>query len=186
MNWTKLLYVLIIVLLYIPMTFLGANVFFPKYTGQDSYYRGPMDDCYIKYPYPDMMTKNLTDSERQTLTENQRLCQEANMEKERLWQQEKNAYEGNKYVVVTIFNLLVLLFALLVPVLLDSVVMGLFLGSIAATFGATIRYFDTHSRIGFIVMVVTFFTMIYFINKKKDTFMDWKTKDDKKEERKRK
>ena len=28
MNWTKLLYVLIIVLLYVPMVFLGANVFF--------------------------------------------------------------------------------------------------------------------------------------------------------------
>ena len=50
MNWTKLLYVLIIVLLYVPMVFLGANVFFPKYTGTDSYYQGP--DCYSKYPYP--------------------------------------------------------------------------------------------------------------------------------------
>ncbi len=30
MNWTKLLYVLIIVLLYVPMVFLGANVFFSE------------------------------------------------------------------------------------------------------------------------------------------------------------
>ena len=180
MNWTKLLYVLIIILLYIPMTFLGANVFFPKYTGTNSYYRMPYDDCYMKYPYPDPAAKNITEEQRQQLTENQRTCQEANMEKERVWQEEKNAYEGNKYVVVTLFNLAVLLFALFVPLLLDSVVMGLFLGSIAATFGATIRYFDTHSKIGFIIVVVTFFVMIYFINKKKDTFMDWKTKERKK------
>jgi hypothetical protein len=179
MNWTKLLYVLIIVLLYLPMTFLGANVFFPNYTGTDSYYRMPYDDCYMKYPTPDLMTKNLTEAERQTLTENQRRCQEDNMAKEKQWQEEKNAYEGNKYVVVTIFNLIVLLFALYVT-LLDSVIMGLFLGSIAATFGATIRYFDTHSKIGFVIVVVTFFTMIYFINKKKDTFVDWRTKDEKK------
>jgi uncharacterized membrane protein len=162
------------------MTFLGANVFFPKYTGTNSYYRMPYDDCYMKYPYPDPAAKNITEEQRQQLTENQRTCQEANMEKERVWQEEKNAYEGNKYVVVTLFNLAVLLFALFVPLLLDSVVMGLFLGSIAATFGATIRYFDSNSKIGFVIVVVTFFAMIYFINKKKDTFMDWKTKGRKK------
>ncbi len=40
MNWLKFLYVLLIVLVYVPMVFLGANVFFPKFTGSDAYYQG--------------------------------------------------------------------------------------------------------------------------------------------------
>lgn len=172
MNWTKLLYVLIIVLLYIPMVFLGANVFFPKYTGTDRYYNY-MDECYRPVVRP---IEDMSEPERVAYDEDQRECQKKSMEAQKKWEQEKNAYEGNKYVVVTIFNLIILLIALFIPFLQDSVIMGLFLGSIASTFGATIRYFDSNSRIGFVVVVVTFFTMLYFINKKKDSFMDWKTK----------
>ena len=66
-----------------------------------------------------------------------------------------------------------LLIALFIPRLQDSVTMGLFLGSIAATFGATILYFDTKSKIGFIILFLTFFAMLYFINRKKDDFLNW-------------
>ncbi len=184
MNWTKLLYVLIIILLYIPMVFLGANVFFPEYAGSNSYYRGPYEDCYLKYPTPEMVTNNLTNTEREEISQSQIKCQEETMNKERAWQNQKNAYEGKKYVMVTLFNLLVLLIALFIPLLQDSVIMGLFLGSLAATFGATLRYFDTNSKIGFIVVVLTFFVMLYFINKKKDSFMQWKT-DEKMEKHKK-
>lgn len=179
MNWTKLLYVMIIILLYIPMVFLGANVFFPKYTGPNSYYRGPYEDCYIKYPAAELAMQNISEEQRMQISEAQKRCQDENNAKEQAWNEEKNAYEGGKYVMVTIFNLLVLLLALFLPRLQDSVVMGMFLGSIATTFGATIRYFDTNSKIGFAVVVVTFFTMIYFINRKKDNFVNWKSKDKK-------
>ena len=182
MNWTKLLYVLIIVLLYIPMTFLGANVFFPKYTGSDSYYREPYEDCYMKFAYP----INATEEQQQAIADNQRKCQQLNNDLQAEWEAERNAYEGNKYVIVTVFNLLILLFALFVPLLQDSVVMGLFLGSLAATFGATMRYFNTNSKVGFAVLVVTFFVMIFFINKKKDSFVDWKSKEAAKKARKSK
>jgi uncharacterized membrane protein len=111
-----------------------------------------------------------------SIAENQKKCQETNNQLQQKWEMEKNAYEGNKYVIVTIFNLVVLLFALFVPFLHDSVIMGLFLGSIAATFGATIRYFATNSKIGFALIVVTFLVMLFFINKKKDNFVDWKDK----------
>jgi len=69
--------------------------------------------------------------------------------------------------------------ALFLPKLQDSVTMGLFLGSIAATFGGTIRYFDTRSKIGFLILVLTFFAMLFFINRKKDDFVNWKEKKDK-------
>lgn len=174
MNWTKLLYVLIIILLYIPMVFLGANVIFTKYTGTDSYYYStvPYQDCYLKYPVPE----GTSTEKQQQLTAEQQTCEQENRAREQQWNQERNAYLGQKYVLVTLFNLAILLFALFVPKLQDSVIMGLFLGSIAATFGATIRYFDTNSKIGFAVVVITFFVMLYFINRKKDSFVDWGTK----------
>ncbi len=176
MNWTKLLYVLIIVLLYVPMVFLGANVFFPQYTGTDAYYQGSYgDNCYQKYPYPEQPEK-LSASQREKIDENQRQCQEEFQQKQREFEQAKLAYEGRKYVFIALFNLVILLVALFLPKLQDSVTMGLFLGSIAATFGATIRYFDTRSKIGFLILVVTFLAMLYFINRKKESFVDWKRK----------
>ena len=175
MNWTKLLYVLIIVLLYIPMVFLGANVFFPEYTGTNSYFHGPGSDCYQKYPYP-QNPETLTPAQRAATDENQRKCQEEYQVAQDKWESDKLAYEGTKYVFVAIFNLVILLLALFLPMLQDSVTMGLFLGSIGATFGATIRFFDTRSKIGFIILVITFFAMLYFINRKKESFVDWKGK----------
>ena len=175
MNYTKLLYVLIIVLLYGPMVFLGANVFFPQYTGTNSYYHPAGSDCYQKYPYP-QNPDTLTASQRETIDQRQRECQEEfNLENEK-FQQAKLAYEGKKYVFITLFNLVILMLALFLPKLQDSVIMGLFLGSIAATFGATIHYFDTQSKIGFGILVITFFAMLFFINRKKESFVDWKGK----------
>ncbi len=175
MNWTKLLYVLIIVLLYVPMVFLGANVFFPEYTGTNSYYHPAGTDCYQKYPYP-ANPDTLTTSQREAIDTHQRECQdEFNQENEK-FEQAKLQYEGKKYVFIALFNLAILLLALFLPLLQDSVTMGLFLGSIAATFGATIRYFDTQSKIGFGILVITFFAMLFFINRKKDSFVDWKGK----------
>lgn len=173
MNWTKLISVLIIVLLYIPMVFLGANVFFPQYTGTHSDYQ-PSIDCYNKFPYP-AKPESGTDEQRNEISEKQRVCQQENQQAQEQWEQEKLQYEGTKYVFITLFNLVVLLGAVFIT-LKDSVSMGLFLGSIATTFGATIRYFDTRSKLGFIILVVTFVLMVYFINKKKDTFVNWKGK----------
>ena len=171
MNWTKLLYVLMIVLLYVPMVFLGANVFFPEYTGTNAYYHG-YTDCYSKYPYPAVPEK-LTDKERTAIDENQRKCNEDFQKAQEEFEQAKLSYEGRKYVFISLFNLGILLLALFLPKLQDSVTMGLFMGSIAATFGGTVRYFDTKSKIGFAVLVVTFFAMLYFINRKKENFLDW-------------
>lgn len=172
MNWTKLLYVLMIVLLYVPMVFLGANVFFPEYTGQNAYYRGPYTDCYGKFPYPAEADK-LTVPERTVIDENQRKCNEEFQKEQEKFEQAKLSYEGRKYVFISLFNLGILLLALFLPKLQDSVTMGLFMGSIAATFGGTIRYFDTRSKIGFAILVITFFAVLYFINRKKENFLDW-------------
>lgn len=170
MNWTKLLYILIIVLLYVPMVFLGANVFFPEYTGSNSYFQG-YTDCYGKYPFPERAVPE----EEKAISAQQEQCQNEFQQAQQNWEKEKLAYEGQKYTYITLFNLVVLLAALFIP-WQDSVIMGLFLGAIAATFGATIHYFDTKSKIGFVILVITFMAMLYFINRKKDSFVDWKEK----------
>lgn len=172
MNWTKLLYVLIIVLIYAPMVFLGANVFFPKYTGMNSYYQ-PSVDCYSKYPTPAM--DKATSAEIAAANDKQQTCYEQNVAEQKAFEEAKNTYDGWKYVFIALFNLAIILFALFVP-MQDSIVMGLFLGSIVATFGATTGYFETNSKIGFGVLVVIFFVMLFFINKKKDNFVNWKEK----------
>ncbi|MBI4151572.1 hypothetical protein HY496_01265 [Candidatus Woesearchaeota archaeon] len=169
MNWTKLLYVLIIVLLYVPMIFVGANVFFPKYTGSEAWFNEP-STCYEKFPY----AEKLDDVGREKVSQQQQKCMEEYNTRQRAWEKEKLAYEGTKYVFVSLFNLVVLLVVLFIPKLQDSVTMGLFLGSVAATFGATIRYFETRSKIGFVVLVLTFVAALFFINRKKDNFVSWK------------
>ena len=150
-------------------------MFFPQYTGANSYYHGPYQDCYSKFPYP-ADSERLSQTQRTAIDDNQRSCQEQYQKELEVWEAGKLQYEGWKYFFVAIFNLVILLLALFLPKLQDSVTMGLFLGSIGATFGGTIRYFDTQSKIGFIVLVITFFAMLYFINRKKDSFVDWKGK----------
>ncbi|MEK6950264.1 MAG: hypothetical protein AABX13_00890 [Nanoarchaeota archaeon] len=186
MNWITSLYVLLIVLVYVPMVFLGANVFFPKYTGSDTYYQG-FDDCYRKHPYPTEADK-LSETQRQALEEQQQQCAKEQKAQQDHFEQEKQAYEGQKYVLITLFNLAILLLALFLPSpkektektpkaspqeappQQESIVLGLFAGSIAATFGATIRYFDTNSKLGFVILVIIFLGMLYFIYKRKETF----------------
>ncbi len=171
MNWPKLIYVLIIVLLYIPMVFLGANVFFPEYTGHNNYFSG-FDDCYRRHPFP----VQSSDKEQLVVDELQRKCNEEQRLAQEKWEDNKLKYEGQKYVLISLFNLVVLLVAAFLPLLQETVSMGLFLGSIGATFGATIRYFDTRSKIGFIILVITFVLMLFFINYKKDSFIPTRRK----------
>ncbi|MBW2967796.1 hypothetical protein KY362_04885 [Candidatus Woesearchaeota archaeon] len=160
MNFLKILYVLIIVLLYIPMTFLGANVFFPEYTERYSY---PYIEC--ARPVMPVVYANITPEEQAAMDKANRECSEKSQAEEQAWREAKNNYEGQKYVAIALFNLLVLLIAVFV-VLKDSITMGLFLGSVCTTFGATVKYFESKSPTGFVILVVTFFVMLWFVNKR--------------------
>jgi hypothetical protein len=174
MNWTKFLYVAILMLLYIPMVFLGANVLFPKYLDSDSYYSGPYPPCYVPYS---TVTPNMTDAERtaaeKRIYDQQMECQKKYDDAQTQWKEDKRLYEGMKYTAIALFNLAILLFALYFSPLEDSVVLGLFLGSTVSTFASTSTYFQSRSLSGFFVLLVTFFVVIAFINKKKDTFFHW-------------
>lgn len=163
MDWKKLLYVLVIALLYVPMVFLGSNVFFPKYTGTDSYFQ-PTENCYPYAP------EKLTVDEQRTLTEEQNACNARMRAEEKVWNEARAEYNGNKYAGIIGFNLLILLMALFVP-WMEVVRIGLFFGAVITAFGATVSYWDyARSKIGFTLMVVVFFVVLWFINKwaKKD------------------
>jgi hypothetical protein len=175
MNWTKVLYVLMIILIYIPMVFLGANVFFPKFTGQEAYYQGygPAGDCYAQ-PCP--ADQKITDAEQAARQAKIDACTQKQQADQKAFDKEKNAYDGDKYTFIAIFNLAVLLIALFWTSLNDTIMMALFIGAVFATFIATIQYFGTNSKVGFVVLVATFFAALFFINRKRAMLYDWATK----------
>ncbi len=161
MDWKKLLFVLVIALLYVPMVFLGANVFFPEYTGSNSYFQGS-EDCYLKYPYP---VADMTAAEQTKLTADQEACNARMREEMKIWEEKRAAYNGNKYAAIVGFNLLILLLALFIP-WAEVVRIGLFFGAVVTAFGATVNYWDyARSKIGFGLMLVVFFVVLWFVNK---------------------
>jgi len=94
----------------------------------------------------------------------QQKCQEEQETERIAYENAKLQYEGKKYAIIAGFNLLILLFALFAT-FTETVVAGMFYGAAIATFAATIRYFDTKSKIGFIILVIIFLMMLYFVNK---------------------
>lgn len=174
-NWIKLLYVLVIALLYVPMVFLGANVFFPKYTGTESYFRGN-EECYPRFP----ISEKLAPVEQQQLSEAQQTktneCLARMRVEELAWNEARNEYNGWKYAAITAFNLIILLIVLFAA-FSDTVIMGIFFGTVVTAFAATVSYWEyARTKTGFILMLVTFFVVIWFVNKRAKTLFDAKPK----------
>lgn len=150
------IYTLIIILLYLPLVFMGANVFFPKYNG---YYQ-PSEPCYKPYPADRDMTKG----EMAEYDKRQQECNAREQAAQKKFEEEKRSYDSQKYVFITAVNFIALLAAIFIT--MDaSVVFGLFIGSTIATFFSTWIYFDTRSKIGFGILVLIFIATVYFINK---------------------
>ncbi len=168
MDYSKITYTLVIVLLYIPLVFMGANVFFPKFTGSESYYSDGRD-CYGygygKYPAPVRPEQEQTPISQARQAEIDACVKQQEVER-KAFETEKLRYESFKYVFIVVINIIALLIALFIT-LKDSIVIGLFLGSVVTTFIATIRYFETKSKIGFALLVIMFALTVYFINRRK-------------------
>ncbi len=158
MDWIKVLLSLVVILLYIPLVFMGANVFFPEYAGSDSYY-SPYKNCGFT-----------TGEGSTTIYEQNNTCMNEQQAEQKAFEQAKAKYDGNKYIFIVVLNLLVLLIALFIS-LDESVIIGLFLGSTLTSFFSTWTYFNTQSKIGFGVLFVIFFVTIYFITKKRNVFL---------------
>jgi uncharacterized integral membrane protein len=174
-NWMKLLYVLVIALLYVPMVFLGANVFFPKFTGTESYFRGT-EECYPRYP----ISEKLAPVEQQALAEEQQAkineCLAEQRVLEQQWNEERSVYNGWKYAAITGFNLVILLLIVFMT-FTDAVSMGIFFGTVVTAFAATVSYWDyARTKIGFVLMLITFFVVLFIVNKRARTLIESKLK----------
>lgn len=155
-NWKKVLYAVIVALLFLPLVFMGANVFFDEYPDRD-YER---DKCY--QPTPVKLEGEA--AEQQRLEQN--ACLQKYEEERKEYHENKRVYDGWKYVFITVVSLIALLAAIFIP--LDvSIVYGLFSGSVLATFFSTWIYFQSRSKIGFGLLVVIFILCVYFIDKQR-------------------
>lgn len=157
MNWPKALLALVVILLYIPLVFMGANVFFPKYTGSESYYQA-YDPC--TYPKGDTAAPVYVQNDT---------CYQEQQAAQKQFEEDKANYDSQKYIFIAVLNLIVLLIALFAH-FDESVLIGLFLGTTLSSFFSTWTYFDTKSKIGFGILFIIFFVTIYFITKKKNIF----------------
>ncbi len=154
-NWHKALSSLAIIILFIPLVFMGANVFFPEY---EDYY--PEKDCYAS-PKPVNAAPEIAEQwgqERQECTAQERTERQQ-------WEEERRVYEGQKYIFVSIICLIAIIAALLIPN--AQIKWGLFIGAIVSAFFATLIYFRTKSIIGFLILVVLFILVIIFISRQK-------------------
>ena len=153
----KWLFTFLVVLLYIPFVFMGANVFFPKYSSYESFdgYR----ECY---PKPvEVQSATLTAQQEAEMQK----CQKETEEKRIAWEKEKQRYESWKYFFITVVNLFAVL-AIIKINLDESIRMGLFTGAVITSFVATFMYFATKSIPGFIVLGLILISCIFIINKK--------------------
>lgn len=157
MNWKLLLFSAILVLLYVPLTLIGANTFFPEYSSYDS-------GCYMKYPYP-----AVREGDAAAQTEAVRLDKER-ADCENAYQDAKNSYNAQKYVAIMLVNVLVLLLVLFLR-MNESIKYGLFFGVVVSSFFAIMTYQETKSKIGFAIILLVFVLCLVFINRQKDLFI---------------
>ncbi len=156
MDWQKILSSLLIVILFIPMVFMGANVFFPDY---DGYYDSK--PCAAAPRGVDVTDEEITQFEK----ENQACWNEMNSEREK-WEEEQRIYNGQKYVFIIVVCLIALIASLLIP-LKSNVKWGFFVGTVITAFIGTLSYLRTKSIIGFVILVILFILVIVFISKQK-------------------
>lgn len=143
MNWEETVYAVVIVLLYLPLVFLGANVLFDN------------DLIYPEYPCARPVDPAQIDT----------ACQADFEDDLATYNEARRDSAAKKYVFVVLLNLGALLVSL--APLRSSISYGLFVGSTLATFFGTWIYFEAKSVVGFVVLLVIFAITLVFIQKRK-------------------
>ena len=165
-SWMKLVYTLIVVFLYVPLVFLGVQTFLPKYSDYD--YPIQYKDCYAYTPY-DEQSKCYDAEEQAKIIEQRDQCMAEQQAVTDKYNKEKREYETWKYLSVlgfAVFTLVLVMFiGFDVPIKI-----GLFIGSAAAVFIATMQYFETKSIPAFVVLLVVFGLVVYVIQKREKFF----------------
>ncbi|OIO62734.1 hypothetical protein COY26_00040 [Candidatus Woesearchaeota archaeon CG_4_10_14_0_2_um_filter_33_10] len=148
MDWKKIVFAIAICLIYIPMVFMAVTTFFPK---------TPVNECYVDYKYPIAAEgKELNQTQLDEYNRNMRECEIS-------FESERTKYDGWKFIVIMIVNIIATLFMLMK--LDKSIIFGLFFGVVITAFTATINYMESRSVIGFALLVFLFGLIIYFVNR---------------------
>jgi hypothetical protein len=155
-TFKKIGFVLLIVLVFTPLTFLITNTIVDNYIVTEK-----TEDCYLMYkPYDEQSQFEESVAQKQEMT----LCEEAN----RLIIEEQETY---KFTIIAILNVLVILILFLLSTKLDEVIYySLFFGAGINTVSIVMRYGRMNSLTGAIFGIVLFVLIVTFINKalKKD------------------
>lgn len=152
----KIGFVLLIVLVFTPLTFLVTNTIVENYIVTEK-----TSDCYMKFrPYDE--TLNKTEAMQQQIE--QKECEDAN----NLIIENQETY---KFTIIAIINILVILTLLFFGKKLDEVIYySLFFGAGLNTISIVMRYGRMNSMVGAILGIFMFILILTFINKvlKKD------------------
>lgn len=156
MDWKSIIYTVIIILLYIPIVFMGANVLFPKYDDYN-YYEGK--HCYEPAYYPR--------SEPPTPVQQQAIdaCIQKENEERKVYEEAKRKYDSWKYIFILGVNIVTLLVLIAIS-LLTPIKIGLFSGIAISSFVSTMQYFQSKSIIGLVLVVLVFIGTVFIIQKK--------------------
>ncbi len=150
---------LLIVVLFIPLTFFAANTIFPQYK---EYYQ--YQDCYTPYyakPAP-VEYKKLSETERSEVQK----CQKEQEQKQKEYEVMKEKYDMYRFFVVLALSIIALLVTLFVT-LRKEIHNGLFIGSVLATVVGLVMYFKSTSWIALGLLVLIFISVLWFMNKRK-------------------
>jgi hypothetical protein len=141
-------FALIIVVLYIPLLFLGLNVFVPE----------TQNDCY-----PKIYVENPNKTESQRIQESQKL-----QECENNWKKENEKIRTTRLMILAIINFIALLFVFLFN-LETPVSYGFFFAATLSTFIFTMEgtrsYGSLFSKIAFGILLMFFVLAIFTIKK---------------------
>lgn len=156
MDWKSIIYTIIIILLYIPIVFMGANVLFPKYDDYN-YYEGKR--CYEPAYYP--RSEPPTPMQQQAID----ACIQEENEERKVYEEAKRKYDSWKYIFILGVNIVTLLVLIAIP-LLTPIKIGLFSGIAISSFVSTMQYFQSKSIIGLVLVVLVFIGTVFIIQKK--------------------
>lgn len=164
-SWSKLVYTVIVIFLYVPLVFVGVQTFLPQYSD----YSYPLyKDCYAYVQYSE--TDKCYDAKEQaSIVEKRDQCVADQQAEQKAYDDAKRGYDTWKYVSVLAVAVLTLVLVMLIG--FDAPIkIGFFVGSAAAVFISTMQYFDTRSIPAFIVLVVVFALVVFVIQKREKFF----------------
>lgn len=161
-TFKKIGFVLLIVLVFTPLTFLVTNTIVENYIVTEK-----TADCYMKYrPYDETLNKTESILQQEQMKE----CEDANT----IIIENQETY---KFTIIAIINIIVILTLLIFGKNLDEVIYySLFFGAGLNTISIVMRYGRMNSLIGAILGIFMFILILVFINKvlKKDKQMSKK------------